>query len=272
MPAGLTDAPPLLGVAHVSKSFGALRAVSDMSLAVPAGQVTAVVGPNGAGKTTLFNCISGVTRPDGAEIRLTPSGRSAVALEGLSVGAICRLGLARTFQQVRLFDSLSAVDNVMLGGLHRHGLCWGAALADRLLGARRHRRLREAALRPLARVGLHHQATRLAGELDHGNRRRLEIARALASEPLVLLLDEPAAGMNRVETDALQVLLRDLCADGVGVLLIEHDMKLVMQVASRVYVMDHGELLASGEPNCVTADERVIEAYLGTTGRRHAAG
>lgn len=262
---------PLLSVSHVFKTFGHLRAVQDISLDVPAGVVTAVVGPNGAGKTTLFNCISGVTRPDRAEIRLRRP--EPVALVGLDVEDVCRAGIARTFQQVRLFDSLSVVDNVMLGGLHLHRFGWAAALFDRLLrGSRKHRELRDQAIAHLSRVGLAEQAERLAGELDHGNRRRTEIARALASRPLVLLLDEPAAGMNRIETDVLMDLLRELCAGGLAVLLIEHDMKLVMQVSERVYVMDHGELLTAGAPADVTADPRVIEAYLGTTGLRHAAG
>ncbi len=262
---------PLLTVRHVSKTFGQLRAVRDISLDVPAGVVTAVVGPNGAGKTTLFNCISGVTRPDQAEIELL--GARPVTLTGLDVERICRAGIARTFQQVRLFDSLSVTDNVMLGGLHRHRFGWGAALADRLLrGCRQHRALRDEATATLATVGLADQAERLAGELDHGNRRRAEIARALASYPRVLLLDEPAAGMNRIETDDLMAVLRGLCAAGLAVLLIEHDMKLVMRVSHRVYVMDHGELLTSGTPAEVTADPRVIKAYLGTMGQVHAAG
>jgi branched-chain amino acid transport system ATP-binding protein len=264
---------PLLRVAHVHKRFGALRAVQDISLDVPAGAVTAVVGPNGAGKTTLFNCISGVAQPDCADIRLYPP-RSAepVTLSGRAVEEICRLGIARTFQQVRLFDSLSAIDNVVLGALHRHPIGWGAVLFDRLIaGGSRHRRLREDAHHYLAMVGLEGRALRLAAELDHGNRRRLEIARALASDPVVLLLDEPAAGMNRIETDEMQTLLRSLCAGGMGVLLIEHDMKLVMQISSCVYVMDHGELLTFGTPAEVTTNPKVIEAYLGTTGQRHAA-
>jgi branched-chain amino acid transport system ATP-binding protein len=263
----------LLSIRNVHKSFGALKAVQGISLDVPAGVVTAVIGPNGAGKTTLFNCISGVTQANEAQIRLRRPGRQeAVALENREVEEICRLGIARTFQQVRLFDSLSVLDNVVLGGLHRQDIGWGAAVVDRLLfGRKRHKLLRDDAAQYLQRVGLEKHAHQLAGSLDHGNRRRIEIARALAAHPLVLLLDEPAAGMNRVETDELMVLLRGLCSEGLGVLLIEHDMKLVMQVSNRVYVMDHGELLTFGTPEEVTADPRVIEAYLGSTGQRYAA-
>ncbi|MDB5965881.1 MAG: ABC-type branched-chain amino acid transport system, ATPase component, partial [Polaromonas sp.] len=253
---------PILSVRNVHKSFGQLKAVQAVSLDVPQGVVTAVVGPNGAGKTTLFNCISGVAQPDQAEIRLLrPGVPEPVALETLKVEEICRLGIARTFQQVRLFDSLSVIDNVMLGGLHLQKMGWTAAMVDRLLkGYKKHKLLREEAGLYLTQVGLEKQAFQLAGNLDHGNRRRVEIARALAAKPLVLLLDEPAAGMNRIETDELQALLRGLCKDGMAVLLIEHDMKLVMQLSSRVYVMDHGELLTFGKPEEVTANPKVVEA------------
>lgn len=264
---------PLLSVRNVNKSFGQLKAVQAISLDVPAGVVTAVVGPNGAGKTTLFNCISGVTKPDQAEILLRrPGSQAPVALDQLRVEEICRLGIARTFQQVRLFDSLSVIDNVVLGGLHLRKMGWIATLFDRLFFDRRkHKQFREEAKHFLQQVGLEKHAHQLAGSLDHGNRRRLEIARALAAKPLVLLLDEPAAGMNRIETDELQTLLRDLCKEGIGVLLIEHDMKLVMQLSNRVYVMDHGELLTFGTPEDVTSNPKVIEAYLGTTRQRYAA-
>ena len=238
--------------------------MQDISLDVHAGAVTAVIGPNGAGKTTLFNCITGVTKPDLAEITLTGRGGARSELGALDVERIARLGIARTFQQVRLFDSLSVIDNVVLGGFYRHAFGWWAAVGDRLIGGgRRHRALRAAAMNALERVALTRQAFELAGNLDHGNRRRAEIARALAADPLVLLLDEPAAGMNRVETDQLMALLRDLRCDGMGIVLIEHDMKLVMQVSDRIYVMDHGELLTSGAPDSVAVDPRVIEAYLG---------
>lgn len=264
----------VLSVRGVSKAFGQLMAVRDISLAVPAGVVTAVVGPNGAGKTTLFNCISGVTKPDAAEIWLqSHRSNEPIEISGEDVEDICRFGIARTFQQVRLFDSLSVIDNVVLGALHRCPISWGGILVDRLFARRaRHRALRDEAMRFLSRVGLEKVHLRLAGELDHGNRRRLEIARALASKPVVLLLDEPAAGMNRVETDELQNLLKSLCGGGLGVLLIEHDMKLVMQISDHVYVMDHGELLTHGKPSEVTANEKVIEAYLGKTGQRYASG
>lgn len=258
----------LLTVRHVTKSFAGLSAVQDISLDVPAGEVTSVIGPNGAGKTTLFNCITGITKPDRADITLTGRGGQQFGLGALDVEEICRLGIARTFQQVRLFNSLSVIDNVVLGGFFRHGFGWSTAVADRLFRqAKRHRELRARAMAVLEQVGLTRQAFLLAGNLDHGNRRRAEIARALAADPLVLLLDEPAAGMNRVETDQLLLLLRELRRRGMAIVLIEHDMKLVMRISDGIYVMDHGELLTSGVPETVVADPRVIEAYLGKSAR-----
>jgi len=254
----------LLEIRHVHKSFQGLKAVQDISIDVPRGEVTSVIGPNGAGKTTLFNCITGITAPDRADITLQGRDGQVLKLGHLDVEEICRLGVARTFQQVRLFDSLSVIDNVVLGGLYRHHFGWWPAVKDRLFhGAARHRGLRNNAMVALDKVGLTGQALELAGNLDHGNRRRAEIARALAADPLVLLLDEPAAGMNRVETDRLMDLLRALRAEGMAVVLIEHDMKLVMQISDHIYVMDHGELLTSGTPTAVAGDPRVIEAYLG---------
>jgi branched-chain amino acid transport system ATP-binding protein len=261
----------VLRIANVSKSFYGLKAVRDISLDAPAGVITAVIGPNGAGKTTLFNCVTGVTRPDACRSQLHKDDGEGVPIAGKTPEELCRLGIARTFQQVRLFNSLSVVDNVMLATLVRHRMGFMAAAADRLLNrARRHVELRAAALKCLERVGLERIAVELAGDLDHGNRRRLEIARALASDPSVLLLDEPAAGMNHSETAALMRLLDDLRREGMAVLLIEHDMRLVMGISDRIYVMDHGELLCAGRPEEVSRDPAVIEAYLGSAARSHA--
>lgn len=257
---------PVLAVTNVSKNFMGLRAVQNISLAVPPGLITAVIGPNGAGKTTLFNCISGLVAADASEsTMLARSGRETL-LAGLSPEAICRLGMARTFQQTRLFNSLSVLDNVVLGCLTPDPLGIGRAFLDRMTGNRRHSALRDRARRLLEPVGLSSQETVLAGSLDHGGRRRLEIARAVATDPLVLLLDEPAAGMNPMEKERLAVILKELCSGGMAVLLIEHDMRLVTGISSIVYVMDHGELIASGPPQEVVRNDRVVEAYLG---RRH---
>jgi len=254
---------PILMVTNVSKSFMGLKAVQNVSLSVASGLVTAVIGPNGAGKTTLFNCISGLVAADASESTMLDRSGRKTQLAVLSPEAICRLGIARTFQQTRLFDSLSVLDNVLLGCLIPEPLGFGRAVIDRITGSRRHRALRERARQLLEPVGLSAQETVLAGALDHGSRRRLEIARALATQPLVLLLDEPAAGMNSVEKQRLAVILKNLCNGGMAVLLIEHDMRLVTGISNIVYVMDHGELIASGEPQEVVRNERVIEAYLG---------
>jgi branched-chain amino acid transport system ATP-binding protein len=262
----------VLRIANVSKAFDGLKAVRDISLDAPAGAITAVIGPNGAGKTTLFNCVTGVLRPDTCRSRLCEDCGESIPIAGKTPEQLCRLGIARTFQQVRLFDSLSVVDNVMLATLVRHPMRLMLAMADRMLnGARRHAELRAAALQCLKRVGLDRSAVELAGNLDHGNRRRLEIARALASEPIVLLLDEPAAGMNHLETAVLMELLTELRREGMAVLLIEHDMRLVMGISDRIHVMDHGDLLCSGGPEQISRDPAVIEAYLGTAARSHVA-
>lgn len=262
---------PVLRIVNVSKSFYGLRAVHDVSLEVPAGAITAVIGPNGAGKTTLFNCVTGVTRSDTSRSELCKSDGTCIEISGKSPEQLCRLGIARTFQQVRLFDSLSVADNVMLATLVRHPMGLMAALADRLVNrAQRHKELRAAALKCLERVGLERSAVELAGNLDHGNRRRLEVARALASEPIILLLDEPAAGMNRSETASLMRLLDELRREGMAVLLIEHDMRLVMGISDRIYVMDHGELISAGRPGDIIRDPAVTEAYLGSAAKYHA--
>ena len=263
----------LLRVADVSKRFFGLQAVAGVSLEARPREITAVIGPNGAGKTTLFNCVTGLVRPDRCmSVLLSEDGKTATRLMGQTPEALCRLGIARTFQQVRLFESLSILDNIMIGLLVRHNLGWWAAIADRLAGGtRRHQALRELAARQMRRVGLQGSGFELAGNLDHGNRRRLEIARALASEPAALLLDEPAAGMNHSETEALMRLLQSLRQDGLTVLLIEHDMRLVMEVSDQIYVIDHGTVLASGKAAEISSNPAVIDAYLGRAGHHVAA-
>jgi branched-chain amino acid transport system ATP-binding protein len=260
----------ILHVKAVAKSFQGLRAVNNISLNAPAGRITSVIGPNGAGKTTLFNCITGIVRPDRSASFLETGGAS-LALAGHSPERICRMGIARTFQQVRLFDSLSAIDNVMIArSARRRGGIIGT-LIRQIRAPATARDDRDYCRSLLSRVGVRADATELAGNLDHGNRRRLEIARALGSEPKVLLLDEPAAGMNHSETAELMRLFADLRASGLALLLIEHDMRLVMNASDQIYVMDHGELLASGTPEQVRRDPAVIAAYLGRSRETHAA-
>jgi branched-chain amino acid transport system ATP-binding protein len=249
---------PLLRLTGVRKTFGGLVAVNALSFEVEAGAIVAMIGPNGAGKSTVFNVITGVYEPTSGAIDL--AGR---ALRGLRTHTIASLGIARTFQNIRLFAFMSALDNVMTG---RHSRM-RASLFDSLLhtpGQRgEERRVRERARELLRFCGLEAQAADYARNLSYGHQRRLEIARALASEPKLLLLDEPAAGMNPREKSDLIDLMRRIRALGVTIFLIEHDMHLVMNVSERVTVLDHGEKIAEGSPEAVRNDERVIEAYLG---------
>jgi branched-chain amino acid transport system ATP-binding protein len=244
--------------------FGGLRALDGVDLEVAEGEIAALIGPNGAGKTTLFNCLTGLCAPGAGELHLLPPGGGRCSLGGLPPSRITALGVARTFQNIRLFPAMSALENVMVG---RHARTRAGVIGAVLRGPGTRAEERETAALArslLAKVGLDEVADEPASSLPYGLQRLLEIARALATRPLLLLLDEPAAGMNPRETAALDTLIRRLRdGDGITILLIEHDMRLVMGLAERIVVLDYGRLIAAGRPEEVRADPEVIRAYLG---------
>jgi branched-chain amino acid transport system ATP-binding protein len=249
----------LLSLEKLDKTFGGLRALKQVSFEVPAGAIFGLIGPNGAGKTTLFNVITGVYSPDGGEIRF--EGQS---IGGQSPARIAKRGIARTFQNIRLFRSMTVEENVMVAGHHLHQASVLSAMLRTRAQAADEARLRARARELLDVMGLGKHAADVAGSLPYGSQRRLEIARALMLQPKLLLLDEPAAGMNSQEAGELERQIRLLRDEmGLTVVLVEHNMAVVMSVCEVVHVVDHGETIAHGTPERIKRDPAVLAAYLG---------
>lgn len=248
----------VLHVYRASKSFGGLQALSEVDLRIFSGQIVGLIGPNGAGKTTFFNVITGLYQPD--------SGRFELAGKAYSPSApheVARAGIARTFQNIRLFGEMTALENVMVGRHVRTRQGVLGAILRHAAAQAEEAAIKSHAMALLEFVGIAQFAHRTSRHLSYGDQRRLEIARALATEPLLLALDEPAAGMNATEKEGLRALLLKIKAQGTAILLIEHDVKLVMGLCDRITVLDHGELIAEGSPAEVQHNPAVITAYLG---------
>jgi branched-chain amino acid transport system ATP-binding protein len=254
---------PVLSLMKLTMNFGGLKALNGVNLEVKKGEIVGLIGPNGAGKTTVFNCITGVYKP-GGDILIAPPGKKSRRINVLKTFRIAEMGIARTFQNIRLFPRMTVLENVMVGRHCRTKAGVVSAVLREKKTREEERDIINSSYRILEKIGLGDMVNELADNLPYGAQRRLEIARALATEPFLLLLDEPAAGMNPQETKGLEELIRRIrLEEGISIFLIEHDMKLVMSLCDRIYVMDYGEKIAEGTPAEVRENAVVVRAYLG---------
>lgn len=255
---------PILQVSGLTMDFGGIRALNHLDIDVKAGEIAALIGPNGAGKTTFFNCITGIYKPTSGDIFLCNNETDEkINLKGLKPNKVTEKGLARTFQNIRLFSQMTVLENVMIGRHCRTKAFILGALLRNSATMREEEEIISRSHEILTKVGLAQFENEFAKNLPYGAQRRLEIARALATEPLLLLLDEPAAGMNPQETIELVNFIQEISSEGQAILLIEHDMKLVMTLSDRIFVMDYGKKIAQGSPYEIRNNPEVIKAYLG---------
>jgi len=255
---------PVLDIKQLTMDFGGLRALDHIDLDVKAGEIAALIGPNGAGKTTFFNCVTGIYKPTEGDMFISPSGKQRERINGLKPNQVTEKGMARTFQNIRLFQNMTVLENVMMGRHCRMRAGIPGAVFRTRATRREEQQVVEDSYAILKKIGLAQFVNEFAKNLPYGAQRRLEIARAMATEPFLLLLDEPAAGMNNQETNELdELILKIRSEENISILLIEHDMKLVMSLSDRIFVMDYGRKIAQGSPEEIKNNPAVIKAYLG---------
>ncbi len=256
---------PILEIRQLCMDFGGLRAIDNLDLFIRRGEIVALIGPNGAGKTTVFNCLTGIYKPTAGEmLARSPKTGEARRLNGLKPNQVTASGLARTFQNIRLFGNMTVLENIMIGRHCRTSAGISGAILRNPGTREEEKRIVQDSYEVLKKIGLSRYVNDYAKNLPYGAQRRLEIARAMATEPFLLLLDEPAAGMNPQETDELNDLIIGIREEeGITIFLIEHDMKLVMSLSDRIYVVDYGKKIAEGRPAEIKHNPAVIKAYLG---------